>query len=75
MSKELPIRLTSVCGDYNSGGLIKKTFKRFLKEKDAFKHFPADGEGTLSGVIVEANKDTGLAKKISRLIIGGSLIK
>ena len=66
-----------MCGDYNSviGFNKENSLKRFFKEKDALKHFPADGEGTLSGVIVEANKDTGLAKKISRLIIGGSLIK
>ena len=36
-------------------------------------HFPAEGEGTLSGVIVETNFETGLAKKITRLIHGGSL--
>ena len=66
-----------MCGDYNSviGFNKENSIKRFFKEKDAVKHFPADGEGTLSGVIIEADKDTGLAKKISRLIIGGSLVK
>ena len=39
------------------------------------KHFPAEGEGTLSGIIVETNLETGLAKKVSRLIEGGSLAK
>jgi len=29
----------------------------------------------LSGVIVETNVDTGLAKKVSRVIDGGSLVK
>ena len=43
-------------------------------KKDSIKHFPADGEGTLSGVIVETNFETGLAKKITRLIDGGSLV-
>ena len=47
--------------------------KRFFKEKEATSHFPAEGEGTLSGVIVETNFQTGLAKKITRLIHGGSL--
>ena len=42
----------------------RKFYKRFFKEKDAKSHFPADGEGTLSGVIVETNFETGLAKKI-----------
>ena len=38
------------------------------------KHFPsADGEGTLSGMIVETNFKTGLAKKLLGLINGGSL--
>ena len=37
-------------------------------------HFPAEGEGTLSGVIVETNNETGLAIKITRLIDGGSLV-
>mgnify|MGYP003328707469 CR=1 FL=1 len=47
----------------------------FLKEKSAIKHFPATGEGTLSGIIIEADHDTGLAKKITRFIEGGSLTK
>ena len=38
-------------------------------------HFPSCGEGTLSGVIVEADYKTGLANKITRLIIGGELEK
>ena len=64
-----------MCGDYNSviGMNKENSIKRFLKEKDALNHFPAEGEGTLSGVIVESNFETGLAKKITRLIYGGSL--
>ena len=64
-----------MCGDYNSviGMNKENSIKRFLKEKDATNHFPAEGEGTLSGVIVESNFETGLAKKITRLIHGGSL--
>ncbi len=64
-----------MCGDYNSviGMNKENSIKRFLKEKDAISHFPAEGEGTLSGVIVETDLQTGLAKKITRLIYGGSL--
>ena len=64
-----------MCGDYNSviGMNKENSIKRFLKEKDAIGHFPAEGEGTLSGVIVETDLKTGLAKKITRLINGGSL--
>ena len=49
-------------------------FKEFLKDKSAVKHFPAEGEGTLSGIVVETNLETGLAKKVTRIIEGGSLI-
>ena len=64
-----------MCGDYNSViGMNKdNSLKKFFKNKEAVKHFPAHGEGTLSGIIVEANSKTGLAKKVSRIIDGGSL--
>jgi 2',3'-cyclic-nucleotide 2'-phosphodiesterase len=66
-----------MCGDYNSviGMNKNNSIKKFLKDKDAIKHFPADGEGTLSGVIVKTDLETGLAKKIIRIIDGGSLTK
>ena len=53
----------------------ENSIKRFLREKDAKSHFPAEGEGTLSGVLVETNYETGLANKITRVIYGGSLAK
>ena len=64
-----------MCGDYNSViGMDKKnSIKRFFKEKDAVKHFPSVGEGTVSGIIVDADDKTGLAKKVSRIIECGSL--
>ena len=64
-----------MCGDYNSviGMNKENSLKKFLKDKEAVKHFPAVGEGTLSGVIVETNIETGLAKTVTRLIDGGSL--
>ena len=64
-----------MCGDYNSviGMNKENSVKKFLKEKDAVNHFPAEGEGTLSGVVVETNLETGLAKKITRLLHGGIL--
>ena len=66
-----------MCGDYNSviGMNKENSVKRFLKDKNAIKHFPAEGEGTLSGIIVQTNLETGLAKKVVRLIDGGSLAK
>ncbi len=64
-----------MCGDYNSViGMDKEnSIKKFLNDKDAIKHFPAEGEATVSGIIIEADHKTGLANKISRLIEGGSL--
>ena len=35
--------------------------------------FPSISEGTLSGVIIEANEETGLADKVFRIITGGTL--
>ena len=65
-----------MCGDYNSViGMNKdNSIKRFLKDKNAVKHFPSDGEGSLSGIIVKADTNTGLAKNVSRIIEGGTLV-
>ena len=64
-----------MCGDYNSviGMNKENSIKKFLKSKDAIKHFQSIGEGTLSGVIIEANEETGLADKVFRIITGGTL--
>ena len=64
-----------MCGDYNSviGMNKENSINKFLK-KEAIKHFPANGEATLCGVIVEVNTETGLAKNIEHFIFGGSLI-
>jgi len=64
-----------MCGDYNSviGMNKENSLKKFLKDKKAIGHFPADGEATLSGIMIDADNETGLAKKISRIIKGGSL--
>ena len=66
-----------MCGDYNSviGMNKENSIKRFLKDDNAQKHFPAEGVATLSGVIIEADKETGLAKKIERFIHGGVLTR
>ena len=62
------------CGDYNSviGMNKENSLKRFLKE-ESVKHFPAKGEATLSGVIVDCDIETGLAKEIQSYIFGGQL--
>ena len=63
-----------MCGDYDSviGMNKNNSLNKFLK-KDSIKHFPAKGEGTLSGVIVNCNLKTGLADKIQSYIFGGNL--
>ncbi|MDC3127475.1 TIGR00282 family metallophosphoesterase [Candidatus Pelagibacter bacterium] len=66
-----------MCGDYNSviGMNKENSVKKFFKDKSAIDHFPSEGEGTLSGIVIDANPETGLTKKITRIIEGGSLIK
>ncbi len=63
-----------MCGDYDSViGMDKNnSIKRFLKE-DSIKHFPSKGEASISGVIVEVSKKTGLALSIESFISGGVL--
>ena len=63
-----------MCGDYDSviGMNKENSLNRFMK-KDSIKHFPAKGDATLSGVIVDCNIETGLANKIDSYIFGGQL--
>ncbi len=64
-----------MCGDYNSViGMNKdNSIKKFLKDDTAKKHYPALGEATISGLMVEADNKTGLAKKIQPIIVGNIL--
>ena len=64
-----------MCGDYNSviGMNKENAMKKFFREKDFQRNFPSKGDGTLSGVIVECDETTGLAKKVERLILKGVL--
>ncbi len=63
-----------MCGDYDSviGMNKENSINRFLKENST-KHFPATGDATLSGVIVECDIKTGLSKNIESYIFGGQL--
>ena len=64
-----------MCGDYDSviGMNKENSINRFMK-KDSVKHFPSQGEATLSGVIVDCDIKTGLAKKVNSYIFGGHLV-
>jgi 2',3'-cyclic-nucleotide 2'-phosphodiesterase len=63
-----------MCGDYDSViGMDKNNSLNKFMKKDAVKHFPAKGEATLCGVIVDCNIRTGLADKIESYIFEGQL--
>jgi metallophosphoesterase (TIGR00282 family) len=63
-----------MCGDYNSviGMNAENSLNRFLK-KNSVKHFPAIGDATLCGVIVECDIHTGLATNIESYVYGAQL--
>ena len=63
-----------MCGDYDSviGMNKENSINRFFKENSK-KHFPATGEATLSGVIVDCDIKTGMANHVESYIFGGQL--
>ena len=63
-----------MCGDYDSviGMNKENSINKFLK-LDAKKHYPSQGEASLSGVIVDCNTQTGLAENIKSFSFGGDL--
>ena len=63
-----------MCGDYDSViGMNKdNSLNKFMK-KNSVKHFTANGDATLCGVIVDCNIETGLANKVNSYIFGGQL--
>ena len=63
-----------MCGDYDSviGMNKENSINRFLK-KNSTKHFPAIGDATLCGVIVECDIKTGLATSIKSYVYGSHL--
>ena len=64
-----------MCGDYDSviGMNKENSIKRFKKDPSAEIHFPAKGQASMSGVIVDADDKTGLASNINQIILGGNL--
>lgn len=64
-----------MCGDYNSviGMEQNVPLRSFLTKRRVGKMLPAKGEPTLCGVLVETDNDTGLAKNIKPIKIGGVL--
>ena len=64
-----------MCGDYDSviGMNKENSIKKFKRDPSAESHFPANGDASISGVIVDADDKTGLANNINQIIIGGNL--
>lgn len=64
-----------MCGDYNSviGMEKRNAIARFVTKLPSGRLEPADGPGTLCAVFVETDPDTGLARHVAPLRIGGSL--
>ena len=64
-----------MCGDYDSIiGMDKtKSLERFKKKTPIMGINPAVGEASLACVFVETDDNTGLAKSIKQIILGGSL--
>jgi calcineurin-like phosphoesterase len=64
-----------MCGDYDSMlGMAKdEPLRRFLEKTPGTRLEAASGEGTLSGLAVETDDQTGLAIRVSPVRIGGCL--
>ena len=65
-----------MCGDYDSViGTKKNEFVRKFATQDTERKrvSPADGEGTLCGVIIESNKENYLAHSIMPIRVGGKI--
>ncbi len=64
-----------MCGDYNSViGMDKaEPMRRFITGMPKGRFTPALGEATLSGVYVETDDRTGLAKDVKMIRVGGRL--
>ena len=64
-----------MCGDYNSviGMNRDNSLKRFIKDPSGKKHYPAYGEATISGLMVIADNETGLANKVEPIVLGKCL--
>ena len=64
-----------MCGDYDSVIGMKKEIavQRFIRKIPGERLAPAEGEGTLCGVVIESDDASGLARSIQPVRIGGKL--
>ena len=65
-----------MCGDYDSviGMQEGVPLKSFLTKRRVGKMEPATGEATFCATLVEIDDQTGLAKKIEAIKLGGTLM-
>ncbi len=66
-----------MCGDYDSviGVEVDEPLNRFLTGIAQGRFTPAEGEATLSGVVIETDDATGLVRNVSPLRVGGTLVQ
>jgi len=64
-----------MCGDYDSVIGMQKTLpvQRFVRKMPTERLTPAEGPATISGVFVETDDATGLARRVAPLRVGGKL--
>jgi len=64
-----------MCGDYDSvlGMQKEEAIRRFLQKTPGTRLEPGLGEGTLSGVAVETDDRTGLARRVAAVRLGPNL--
>ena len=65
-----------MCGDYDSciGTKKEEMVRKFATQDMERKRIPpADGDGTMCGVIIESHKDSYLAKSITPIRVGGKI--
>ena len=64
-----------MCGDYDSViGMNKENSIKKFQKQDSLKHFPANGDASICGIIVECDIDNGLAKNAYSFINRGNLV-
>lgn len=66
---------TGMCGDYDSViGMVKApATERFVRKMPTERLSPADGPATVCGALIETDDNTGLARSIAPLRLGGTL--
>ena len=64
-----------MCGDYESviGMDKEEPLRRFIRKTPGERFSPADGPATISGLAVELDEASGLARKVAPLRLGGAL--